>query len=199
MPTVSRIQRRVQFAFLALKLFYENQSALRRFLIKSGASVALVIILLKLAKKLKRLWRILSGKGGRQNKGRRGEGNQLALATTAETAVKKRGIVNPSLNRQFFVELVYLLKLMFPRWFSKQAILLSMHTLTLVCRTFLSIYVAKLEGLLVRNIVEKNFRLFWLRLVQWLLIAVPATTCNSLIRYLESKLDLELKSQLIRR
>lgn len=198
MPKVSRIQRRVQFAFLALKLFYENQSALRRFLIKSGASVALVIILLKLAKKLKRLWRILSGKGGR-HKGRQGEGKELALATTAEMAGKKRGIVNPSLNRQFFVELAYLLKLMFPRWFSKQAILLSMHTLTLVCRTFLSIYVAKLEGLLVRNIVEKNFRLFWLRLVQWLLIAVPATTCNSLIRYLESKLDLELKSQLIRR
>ena len=195
MLSVRRIHRRVQFAFMALKFIYENQSTFRRFLIKSGLGVALLVVLLKLGKKLRRLYKILTRKS--HNRGNRGgENKNLAIVKAANGG---RGLVNPSLNRQFFAELTYLLKLMFPRWLSKQTILLSMHTLTLICRTFLSIYVAQLEGLLVRNIVEKNFKLFWIRLVQWLLIAVPATTCNSLIRYLESKLDLELKSQLIRR
>ncbi len=104
---------------------------------------------------------------------------------------------SPALNAQFFAELRYLLGIMFPRVFSKQSLLLVFHTITLVSRTFLSIYIAQLEGLLVRNIVGKKFALFAKYLCQWLLIAIPATTCNSLIRYLESRLDAELKSQLV--
>jgi len=86
---------------------------------------------------------------------------------------------------------------MFPNIISKQTGLLATHSLTLICRTFLSIYVAQLDGSLVKNIVEKNFSQFGLNLAKWLLIALPATTCNSLIKYLESKLDLELKSALV--
>lgn len=186
MSQLSRMRNRVQLAYIALKYLYESQSSFRRLLIKSGLGVALVVALLKLSKRLKKLLRVYvyGSKSKRKHRGGVSEKNAVA---------------NPSLNRQFLVEITYLLKLMFPRWLSKQSMLFVVHTLTLVARTFLSIYVARLEGLLVRNIVEQNFRLFWIRLVQWLLIAVPATTCNSLIRYLESKLDLELKAQLIKR
>ena len=36
--------------------------------------------------------------------------------------------------------------------------LLSLHTLVLVIRTFLSIYVAKLEGTMVKFVVQKDIR-----------------------------------------
>jgi hypothetical protein len=87
-----------------------------------------------------------------------------------------------AINKQFFKELIYLLKIMFPRIFSKEMAILSLHSASLVSRTFLSIYVAKLEGSLVRNIVQKNFKMFAKYLMQWLLLAFPATGCNSLIR-----------------
>ncbi len=80
---------------------------------------------------------------------------------------------------------------------SKQAGLLAIHSLILISRSLLSVYVAKLDGSLVKNIIEKNFTQFGLNLAKWLLVALPATTCNSLIKYLESQLDLELKSTLV--
>jgi hypothetical protein len=192
MLKLKRVYKRVQFAYVALKYLYANQSSFRRFLIKSGLGAAFVVILIKLVKRIRKFLFSLTRD---DNKTRR---RQYITQPSAGGNDVKRS-TNPTVNKQFFNELSYLLKLMFPNWLSKQTILLSMHTVTLICRTFLSIYVAKLEGMLVRNIVEKNFKLFWLKLIQWLLIAVPATTCNSLIRYLESRLDLELKTQLIKK
>lgn len=61
--------------------------------------------------------------------------------------------------------------------------LLSLHTLVLVIRTFLSIYVAKLEGRMVKHIVRKDVTTFIWLLVTWFGVAVPATFINSLIRW----------------
>ena len=60
--------------------------------------------------------------------------------------------------------------------------LLSLHTLVLVIRTFLSIFVAKLEGRMVKHIVRKDVTTFIWLLATWFGVAVPATFINSLIR-----------------
>lgn len=104
----------------------------------------------------------------------------------------------PTINKKFFNEISYLFKIMFPSLFSKQVLILLFHTATLVSRTFLSIYVAKLEGTLIKSIVKKDTKSFSIHLFKWLFIAaVPATTCNSLIKFLESNLDLQLKTELV--
>lgn len=61
----------------------------------------------------------------------------------------------PGVNLEFFKQMKFLLKLMIPTIWSKQIALLVAHTGTLVARTFLSIYVAKLEGKIVKEIVQK--------------------------------------------
>jgi ATP-binding cassette subfamily D (ALD) protein 2 len=103
----------------------------------------------------------------------------------------------PTLDKQFFNEISYLIKIMFPKLLSKQMLYLLLHTVTLVSRTFISIYVAKLEGSLVKSIVKKHSNDFFINLLKWISIAIPATSCNSLIKYLESKLELELRVRLI--
>jgi ATP-binding cassette subfamily D (ALD) protein 2 len=108
-------------------------------------------------------------------------------------------VKQPAFDKQFFNEIKYLIKIMFPRLISKQIAYLIFHTVALVSRTFISIYVAKLEGSLVKSIVKKNFKDFFFNLIKWLGIAVPATSCNSLIKYLESKLDLELRISIIKK
>lgn len=102
-----------------------------------------------------------------------------------------------AVNRQFFTQLVKLLKIAFPSVFSKECGLLTVHTLTLVIRTFLSIYVARLEGRIVKSIVGRDIAAFLNLMLKWLAVAVPATFINSLIRYLESKLALSLRSRLV--
>lgn len=53
---------------------------------------------------------------------------------------------SPAVNKDFFRQLRLLLRIMIPRLVCKESGLLALHTLTLVARTFISIYVASLEG-----------------------------------------------------
>lgn len=105
---------------------------------------------------------------------------------------------NPSVNRAFLLQLQKLLKIMVPNLWSRETLILSSHTLTLIARTFLSIYVAMLEGRMVKHIVRRDVHQFSLMLVRWLLVALPATFINSMIRYLESHLALRFRTRLVR-
>lgn len=104
---------------------------------------------------------------------------------------------SPGVNKLFLKQLRSLLSIVVPGVWSKEFGILSLHTLTLICRTFLSIYVATLDGKIVKTIVQKDAFKFLFQLFKWILIAVPATFVNSLIRFVESKLALALRTRLV--
>lgn len=204
MVNVKRTLKRIRNVYYLLVFLYENQSRFRRVLIKSGLLVTLAFTLVKLFKRLKKLF--VKPASIRSSNMRAIKSAAAGDATASDNnsdhnnnvLANQAALNNPGVNKRFFRELYSLLKIMFPRIiFSKQSFLLALHTCTLIFRTFLSICVAKLEGHLTKTIVQRDFRAFAKKLMLWLLIALPATTCNSLIRYLESKLDLELKTQLV--
>lgn len=114
---------------------------------------------------------------------------------TATTAAKKSraGVVSPGIDRDFLVQLKKLLRIMIPGFWTPEMGLLSMHTFALVCRTFMSIFVATMEGKMVKYIVRRDVPNFGLMLLKWLLCALPATFLNSMIRYLECKLALAFR------
>ena len=107
---------------------------------------------------------------------------------------KKR---SPAVNGEFILQLLKLLRVSIPSPLSKEFALLVLHTASLVSRTFLSIYVAQLDGRIVKSIVEQNLGLFLQHCINWLLVAIPATFVNSLIRFLECKLALAIRTRLV--
>ena len=110
---------------------------------------------------------------------------------------KSRRKSTPNVNKLFYAQLRRLLKIIIPGVWSKEFGALAFHTATLVTRTFLSVYVARLDGSIVKTIVQRDVTKFLLQLMKWLLVAVPATFINSLIRFLESQLALIFRTRLV--
>nr|XP_006002046.1 PREDICTED: ATP-binding cassette sub-family D member 2 isoform X2 [Latimeria chalumnae] len=123
-----------------------------------------------------------------------GEGNGILGCSVVTSNSKK---TSPGVNADFFRQLLVLGKILFPKLVTKELVLLCVHSVALISRTFLSIYVASLDGKIVKTIVEKKPRSFVFKLIKWLLIAIPATFVNSAIRYLECKLALAFRTRLV--
>ena len=124
-------------------------------------------------------------------------GDPSAAGGAGGSKISKKRKRGPAINRLFIRRLLKLLRISIPSLISKEFGLLVLHTASLVSRTFLSIYVASLDGRIVKAIVEGDVPQFLALLVNWVLLALPATFINSLIRYLESKLALAIRSRLV--
>lgn len=112
-------------------------------------------------------------------------GGNLSLSQLEERRI--------GLNLEFLFKLRRLIYIMIPRIWCREIGILSVHTMCLISRTFLSIYVAAIEGAIVKFIVRRDLRQFILGLMKWFCIAIPATFINSMIRYLENKLALSFR------
>ncbi|CAB0038457.1 unnamed protein product [Trichogramma brassicae] len=115
-----------------------------------------------------------------------------AQAESAQASKKPVG-----LDKAFAKQLLMLLKIMIPGWRTREAALLSCTTFALLTRTFLSVYVATLEGQIVKRIVLKDIRGFLWMMARWFAVAFPATFVNSAIRYLEGRLALSFRERLV--
>ena len=108
---------------------------------------------------------------------RRGPSTGPAQEKTEATGRKK-----VELNREFFRSLGKLLRICIPGWKSKEFRLLISHSVFLVLRTMISLYVAELDGRLVSSLVRGKGKDFLWGLVWWMTVAVPATFTNSMVR-----------------
>lgn len=120
-------------------------------------------------------------------KAMRAEGG--AAAATA----KKVGV-----NKEFFRQLKAIFRILIPRRNSKEVFIFLLHTSFLVLRTYLSMLVARLDGIIVRDLVSANGRGFLRGLGLWFLLAIPSTYTNSMIRFLQSKLAIGFRTRLTR-
>ncbi|KAF3008834.1 hypothetical protein E8E13_010794 [Curvularia kusanoi] len=100
------------------------------------------------------------------------------------------------LNREFFKNLLRLLKICIPGWRSKEFRLIISHTVFLVLRTMISLYVAELDGRLVSSLVRGKGSEFLKGLVWWMTVAIPATFTNSMLSYHQCKLSLQYRTRL---
>ncbi|KAI1465411.1 ABC transporter transmembrane region 2-domain-containing protein [Daldinia caldariorum] len=104
----------------------------------------------------------------------------------------------PGLNLAFLHQFLSLMSIMIPRWTSKEAGLLISHGAFLMLRTYLSLVVARLDGEIVRDLVEGNGRLFLWGIAKWCGLGAFASYTNSMIKFLESKVSIAFRTRLTR-
>ena len=85
---------------------------------------------------------------------------------------------------------------MIPSLRSRESALLVGHTVFLVLRTMLSLYVADLDGRIVSALVRGQVRQFAMGILWWMAVAVPATYTNAMIEFLQSKIALSYRARL---
>ncbi|KAK3540030.1 hypothetical protein QTP70_023565 [Hemibagrus guttatus] len=167
--------------------------------LKRCSATKKVVFLLVAAYGLKRLYPYVSERLKGRPDARHGRLNvhHMNGEPVEVTEGRKRKRNSPTVNREFLVRLKRLLSILFPQLFCKELGLLGIHSVALISRTFLSIYVANLDGKIVKTIVKKDPQAFVWELTKWLLIAIPATFVNSAIRYLEGQLSLAFRTRLV--
>ena len=119
---------------------------------------------------------------------------QRPATVSAEGHAPRRKRVE--LNREFFRNLLRLLRIVIPDWRSKEFGLVISHSVFLVLRTLLSLYVAELDGKLVSSLVQGKGKKFLRSIVWWMMVAVPATFTNSMVNQNSISRRLELTSLL---
>lgn len=87
----------------------------------------------------------------------------------------------PNLDKTFLKQLLAILKIAFPSWHSKEALILLLHSFFLVSRTVLSVGVARLDGKIVRDLVSADGKGFLKGIGLWFLMAVPSTYTNTMV------------------
>lgn len=85
---------------------------------------------------------------------------------------------------------------MIPTWKCKEVLDIFLLTVFLILRTFLSIYIAGLNGMIVKSIIEKNKSIFFQRVFYLGLIAIPASFVNSFLDFLNKRLAINFKKRL---
>ena len=122
--------------------------------------------------------------------------HQTAATSGTDTAKTEQKSKRVEINREFFRNLGRLLKIVIPGLKSKELRLLVSHSVFLVARTLLSLYVAELDGKVVSALVKGRGREFLLGLVWWMLMSVPATFTNAMLQYHQTKLALSYRTRL---
>lgn len=87
----------------------------------------------------------------------------------------------PNIDKIFLRQLRAILRITFPSWYSKETLILILHSFFLVSRTVLSVGVAKLDGRIVRDLVSADGKGFLKGLGLWFLLAIPSTYTNTMV------------------
>ena len=106
---------------------------------------------------------------------------------------KKKSV---GVNKAFFTQMRRILPHLFPSLICRETGLMILHTSCLVARTVASVWLATMDGRIVKALVTKKGGKFLRLLAIWLAVAAPISFLNALIKFLKESLALSFRSRL---
>jgi len=115
------------------------------------------------------------------------------LATSFKNMQKKN---KGHVDKNFFKNVARLLKICFPKLISREIFGISFLLVSMVSRTFLSIYMAEVTSNIVKMIVKKDFSSFLSLVLVLGALSLPGAFLNSGIEYMQKQLSLYFRENL---
>lgn len=100
------------------------------------------------------------------------------------------------MNLQTLKNFYGLLKLGNPKFFSLLTLEMFLMTGTLVSRTILSIFIASINGQLVKSIISRDLNSFVYAIIKMTVISIPSSFVNSYIQYLMKSISFNMRENL---
>ena len=100
------------------------------------------------------------------------------------------------MDHVFWERIKILLKIAIPSWNTKEALYIVVLSGLLVVRTYLSIWLADVNGQIVKAIVSRDFAQFMRRVFALMLFAIPSSTVNSGMDYFSKLLSVAFRERL---
>lgn len=104
-----------------------------------------------------------------------------------EKVYKIDKILKVGVDANFYKQLKFILKICVPSWKSWTVGILIMHTIFLVLRTYITVVVARIDGMLVKELVAGQGNKFLKTLGVFMAIALPATFTNSMVSEISNR------------
>jgi ATP-binding cassette, subfamily D (ALD), peroxisomal long-chain fatty acid import protein len=101
--------------------------------------------------------------------------------TVDEKVYRIEKVLKVGVDSNFFKQLKYILKYCVPSWKSRTVGILALHTIFLVLRTYMTVVVARIDGMLVKELVAGQGHKFLKTLGVFMAMALPATFTNSMV------------------
>ena len=111
-------------------------------------------------------------------------------------AVKNKRMGKGNVDKLFWERCYKLTKTVIPSWTSPEVRYIIILTVLLVIRTMMSIWLADVNGQVVKAIVKKSLPEFIRRILTLFLFAVPSSTVNSGLDFYQKKLALAFRKRL---
>ena len=102
------------------------------------------------------------------------------------------------INKRFFRQFSAILAIIVPSIRCKEMGLLVLQFTFLIGRTWLSLIVARLDGMVIKNLVAANAKGVIRGIIYWLAIGIPASYTNVFIGYLQVKISNAFRTRLTR-
>ena len=125
------------------------------------------------------------------------------LLSTSKVDYKEKGpirinkeTIKVGVDKRFLKQFKYIIRICVPKWKSPIVGIVALHTVFLVLRTYLTVIIARIDGKIVKDMVAGQGKSFMRTLGIFMMMALPATFTNAMIKHLQSILGTSLRKRL---
>lgn len=95
------------------------------------------------------------------------------------------------------MDLLRISRIFYPKVMSKMSVYVGVMMFSMIARTIMSIWVASINGTGAQCVIDRNLQGFVWNILKLVVLAVPASVCNSMLKYMNKLISFEIRDKMV--